>query len=106
MAARSWLGAYVEDMLAAWPNPNMRCGSNTIGESGCVWWRHRQDNTPGGDIQFDYRCEAIVRYNEAGVITEVDVRQSSNCHRRYGDQLQRMRRDTSPEVSATIEDLK
>ena len=95
IAARSWIGADIEEMLAAWPNPNMQCGSNTIGEAGCVWWRHNQTPAPGGTPAYEYRCEAIARYNEAGVITRIDVRRSRYCYRRFNDQLDRMTRHIS-----------
>jgi hypothetical protein len=97
-AARSWIGAHIDEMLAAWPNPNMPCGSNTIGEAGCVWWR---DLYVG---QGDYHCEAIARYDEAGVITRIDVRRSRYCYRRFGDRFDRMTRRVSRK-NIEIEDL-
>jgi hypothetical protein len=105
IAAKSWLGANIEEMIAVWPNPNMRCGSNTIGEAGCAWWRHNQAAAPGGTPNYDYRCEAIARYNEAGVITKIEVKESSNCHRRFPGQIDRMTRHTSPDVNVKIEEL-
>jgi hypothetical protein len=105
MAAKSWLGANIEEMIAAWPNPNMRCGSNTIGEAGCAWWRHFQTAAPGGRPAYDYRCEAIARYNEAGVITKIEVNESSNCHRRFGRQLDQMTRQSASDVDVKIEEL-
>ncbi len=105
MAAKSWLGANIEEMIAAWPNPNMHCGSNTIGEAGCAWWRHRQ--TGGGENpSYNYRCEAIARYNEAGVISRIEVRESLRCDRRFRGQFDRMTRHTAWEVNPTIEELK
>ena len=106
MAAQSWLGVNIGEMIAAWPNPNMPCGSNTIGEAGCAWWRHRQTPpSPDGRPAYDYRCEAIARYNEAGVITKIEVMESSDCHRRYRDQFDRMTRRSAPAVGVTIEEL-
>ncbi len=105
MAAQSWLGANIEEMIAFWPNPNMRCGSNTIGEAGCAWWRHNQTPAPGGRPVYDYRCEAIARYNEAGVITKIEVKESSNCDRRFGDQLDQMTRQSASDVDVKIEEL-
>lgn len=104
MAARSWLGAYIEEMTAVWPNPNMHCGSNTIGEAGCVWWRHRQSGHR--NPSYDYRCEAIARYNEDGVITRIDVRESQRCDRLFRVHFGRMTRHTGREGSPTIEELK
>ena len=80
MAAKSWQGAYIEEMIAAWPNPNMHCGSNTIGE-------------------------AIARYNEGGVIYRIEVRQSRGCQRRFKDRFDRMTRPAGAKASATIEEL-
>ncbi len=105
LAALSWQGAYIEEMIAAWPNPNMHCGSNTIGEAGCAWWRHNQSGAPGGHPTYDYRCEAIVRYDEGGVIFRIEVRQSVNCHRRFKDRFDRMTRPAGAIASATIEEL-
>jgi len=105
MAAKSWLGANIEEMIAFWPEPNMRCGSNTIGEAGCAWWRHRQTGTPGGNPVYDYRCEAIARYNEAGVITKVEVKESRNCHRYFRDRFDRMTRQTARGANAEIEEF-
>lgn len=105
MAAKSWLGANIEEMIAVWPTPNMHCGSNTIGQVGCAWWRHNQTPAPGGRPVYDYRCEAIARYNEAGVITKIEVIESSNCHRRFGDQLDQMTRQSASDVNVKIEEL-
>jgi hypothetical protein len=104
-AAKSWQGSYIEEMIAAWPNPNMYCGSNTIGEAGCAWWRHNRTPGPSGNPTYDYRCEAIARYDEAGVIFRIEVRQSINCHRRFKDRFDRMTRPAGAIVSATIEEL-
>ena len=73
IAARSWIGADIEEMLAAWPNPNMQCGSNTIGE--------------------------------VGVITRIEVRQSSDCHRLFKDHFDRMTRHAALNINATVEEL-
>ena len=105
MAAKSWPGANIEEMTAVWPNPNMWCGSNTSGEAGRAWWRHHQTAAPGGNPVYDYRCEAIARYDEAGVITKIEVNESSNCHRRFGGQLDRMTRQTASESDVKIEEL-
>ena len=91
IAARSWLGAEVNDMLAVWPNPNMRCGRYTPGQPGCAWWRHKR-GSERRDATFDYHCEAIVRYNADGIITDVDVKRSRHCHRRFRDDFSRMTR--------------
>lgn len=98
MAARSWIGAHIDEMLVAWPDPNMHCGSNTIGEVGCAWWRHVYVG------QGNYHCEAIARYNEAGVITRIEVKRSLYCYRLFEDNFERMTRRASRK-GTEIEDL-
>ena len=102
-AALSWLGADIQEMLAVWPNPNMPCGSNTVGEAGCAWWRHFGAGDPSGVARLDYYCEAIARYDEVGVITEIDVRRSRYCHRVFNDRFDRMTRRVSEKNSTAIE---
>ena len=93
-AAMSWLGADIQDMVAGWPSPNKACGSNKVGQSGCVWWRQFYSGARGGSTTFD--CEVVAHYDEAGVITEIDVRKSRECHLLFNDdQFDRMTRRTS-----------
>lgn len=105
IAAYSWRGANIKEMTAVWPSPTKRCGSNTIGEAGCAWWKHNQAVPPGGTPNYDYRCEVIARYNEAGIITKIEVKESKNCHRRFPGQLDRMTRHTDPNVNVKTEEL-
>ena len=100
----SWLGADIQEMLAVWPSPNMDCGSNKTGQSGCVWWRQFRGSAIGpGPVDY-HHCEVIARYDEAGAITEIDVRRSLDCHRLFRrDQLDRMTRHTSEKERTAIE---
>ena len=103
-AANSWLGANIQEMTAIWPPPNMHCGSNTIGEAGCAWWRHRYES---GAVKaaYGYRCEVIARYNEDGVITRIEVKQSYRCDSYYGDNFERLTRQTGGRARPRIEDM-
>ena len=86
IAANSWLGADIKEMLAVWPNPNMRCGPNEIGQAGCAWWRltnRRNLGVSSDSWTYNYYCEAIVKYDAAGSIIDIDVVRSINCERRF-----------------------
>ncbi len=85
IAASSWVGSNIMEMVAAWPHPMPSCGSKKGGASGCVWWRHRS-----GGGTYAYYCETVAYYDEAGVITKVDVRQSDDCHRLFERHFERM----------------
>jgi hypothetical protein len=103
-AAMSWLGADIQEMLAVWPSPNMACGSNKVGQTGCVWWR-QVTGIALGQGPMGHHCEVIARYDEAGVITEIDVRRSFDCHRLFkNDQFDRMTRRTSEKERTAIEE--
>jgi hypothetical protein len=102
-AALSWLGADIQEMLAAWPSPNTHCGSNTVGEVGCTWWRHFGPGDHIGVAHLDFHCEVIARYDGFGVITEIDVRRSRYCYRFFNDRFDRMTRRVSEKKSTVIE---
>lgn len=85
VAASSWIGANIKEMVAAWPHSMSSCGSKKGGASGCVWWRHRQAGS-----RYAFECEAVAYYDEAGVIINVDVRESEDCHRRFERHFERM----------------
>lgn len=85
IAAASWVGSNIQEMVAAWPHPMKTCGSKKGGATGCVWWRHRSRSG-----SYSYECEAVAYYDEAGVITMVDVKQSHDCHRLFEDHFERM----------------
>ena len=85
IAASSWVGSNIMEMVAAWPHSMPSCGSRKGGASGCVWWRHR-----GGGGTYAYNCETVAYYDEAGVITKVEVRQSNDCHRLFEHHFERM----------------
>lgn len=85
IAASSWVGSNIMEMVAAWPHSMPSCGSKKGGSSGCVWWRHRS-----GSGTFAYECEAVAYFDEAGVITKVVVRRSNDCHRLFERHFERM----------------
>lgn len=85
VAASSWVGSNIMEMAAAWPYSMPYCGSRKGGASGCVWWRNS-----GGTGTYTYYCETVAYYDEAGVITKVEVRQSNNCHRAFERHLELM----------------
>jgi len=106
IAAMSWRGAYIEDMVAAWPHPQEKCRSKTVSEGGCVHWRHHQGGGGNTTPAFNYRCEAIAHFDAAGVITRVEVRESLNCHRRFEWHFDRMTRPHSPDLESEMEELR
>lgn len=86
-AATSWVGSNIQEMVAAWPHAMPSCGSRKGGAYGCVWWRHRNITK---SMHSDYDCEAIAYYDKAGVITDVDVKRSRDCHRLFERHFDRM----------------
>ena len=102
-AAMSWLGANMQEMLAAWPEPNMRCSNNKVGRAGCAWWRHRSGGGRDGHVGYDYNCETVVHYDANLVITDIDVKFSRYCYRLFGDQFEQMTRHGVSTKSAAID---
>ena len=84
-AAASWVGSNIMEMVEAWPHPMPHCGSKKGGAAGCVWWRHRDLGS-----SFAYDCETVAYYDEAGVITTVDVKRSRDCYRLFEAHFDRM----------------
>ncbi len=91
-AAHSWLGADIEEMLAVWPAPNLGGDTYIQGQPGESAWKHRRfiaafSTAPGGVFPGnEYHCEAIARYYAAGKITDVEVKVSRLCYRRFSDE--------------------
>jgi hypothetical protein len=85
IAASSWKGSNILEMVAAWPRSMPSCGSKKGRASGCVWWRHQS-----GGRTFPYYCETVAYYDESGVITKVEVRRSDDCHRLFERHFERM----------------
>jgi hypothetical protein len=94
IAAESWLGADIQEMLAASPNPNRKCGTNEEGVAGCARWDHSRYSRggPSGPGATEYSCVTVAHYNSDGTITEVNVQDSRRCELRYGEQMASMTR--------------
>jgi len=87
LAANSWEGEAIQDMVTAWGTPNIGYVPPKEGNLGVAGWAaHRR--TPNDD----YRCKTMAYFDESGAITEVDVEYSRSCQRPYKDKLEQMTR--------------
>ena len=101
----SWQGAYIADMVSAWPHPNETCrGVESTGEAGCVQWEHNQGRGDRGTAAYNYRCSATAYFDAAGLITRVEVTESLHCHRRFERHFERMTRTVSPDLESEVEE--
>lgn len=97
LAAMSWVGADIQEMLAAWPNPNRKCGSNRQVEARCARWKHTGGTAGYWGSAVSHDCDTVAHYDVAGTVTDIDVNESRRCDDRYGEQLVVMNRGpTSP----------
>lgn len=96
IVAMSWQGANIQQMLSAWPNPNIRCGPNEAGQPGCARWKHASGSFSGqtGVSADKHNCDVLAHYDATGLITRIEVRESRNCEVRYADTFPSMARPT------------
>ena len=97
-AALSWLGADIQEMLAAWPRANVPCSKYSKHESGrikCARWAHKERSGLVIKNYVRYNCETIARTRSDGIIVDVNVTYSFHCERRFKGKFAQMTRQSS-----------
>ena len=94
LAAKSWEGASLPEMIAAWGPPN-RAEQPPKGETdGFVWWEYYspQRRSDQHGITYRYYCSAVAHFNSTLTITSIEIKHSRNCYRLYEGQFESMTR--------------
>ncbi len=87
-AAKSWAGASIQEMVAAWGTPNAGYKPSERGDSGIAGW----DVYAKSGQDYRYRCTTFAYFDSDGFITRIVVRHSRFCDRRYDGQYGTMTR--------------
>ena len=94
LAAKSWEGASLPEMLAAWGPPN-RAERPPKGETdGMAWWEYSSPKS-GSDQHgktYRYYCSTVAHFNSNLTITSIEVKSSRDCQRLYEGQFESMMR--------------
>ncbi len=85
MAAVSWVGAPVSEMVVRWGEPNNLKVEVSEDRDGLVRWRETSNTAALGAGTRYHTCIAEARYGMDGVITKVDT-VSSNCEQLYSEE--------------------
>ena len=89
-AANSWIGAQIEQMVAAWGTPNRGYYPAKGEEQGVAGWGIWSQTGIGDNKEYRYRCETLAYFDAEGIITRIVVKHALSCDRPYEGQLERM----------------
>lgn len=91
-AAKSWVGAPVDDMIRVWGKPNRQVIEPNEKRQGIVRWLAR--NLDGGlDYAGDMRCVVEARFGSDKIITAIDT-VSYRCDQMFEDIANKLTRQT------------
>ena len=93
-AANSWKGGNIMDMVAAWGTPNAGYLPADGEISGVAGWDVRYKSGTGEGKVTYYHCTTFAYFNSNDAIVRIVVKNSRYCHRRYGDDIQSMTRNS------------
>ena len=93
-AAKSWAGASIGEMIAAWGHPTRRFQLPNGEKEGIAWWESLYE---GGDYgargkTIYVHCSTIAHLSTNLTITNIEVRHSRNCFRQYESLFEQMTR--------------
>ena len=98
-AANSWVGAQIEQMVAAWGTPNRGYYPASSEEEGVAGWSVWSQTGIGANREYRYRCETLAYFDSDGIIIRIVVKHAHSCDRPYAGQFKRMTRLNSPPIS-------
>lgn len=93
-AAMSWVGAPVDEMVAAWGEPNNLRVEPTENNAGLLRWREtrRFSGIPGSAGARTHTCIVEAYFGEDRTITRIET-MTTNCDEQYTEeQLERLAR--------------
>ncbi len=97
LAANSWKGASIEEMVAAWSTPNAGFLPADGEQNGIAGWsvlyESGVDSSMGHRKRTYYHCTTFAHFDSNGTILRIEVRNSRNCDRRFENQFELMTRD-------------
>jgi hypothetical protein len=98
LAAKSWEGANIVEMMAAWGPPNRREKPVDGENDGIAWWEY-QSKKPVKEAHGSarYHCSALAHFNSNLIIMRIEVKHSRDCHRLFEGQFEAM---TRPQVTS------
>ena len=91
-AANSWIGAQIEQMVAAWGTPNRGYHPANGEEEGVAGWGIWSRTGIGDNKEYRYRCETLAYFDSEGIIMRIVVTHAHSCDRPYKGQFERMTR--------------
>ena len=89
--AYSWTGGNIDEMLAAWGEPNRGSGKAEDGHPGHARWRYFS-RAGEGMSHHRYFCEMIAHYDSTGTLAEIEIIRSDHCGTLYGDRIRSLLR--------------
>ncbi len=97
LAADSWKGASIEEMVAAWSTPNAGFSPADGEQNGIAGWdvyyESGVDSSMGHGKRTYYHCTTFAHFDSNGTILRIEVRNSRYCDRRFENQFESMTRD-------------
>ena len=97
LAANSWKGASIEEMVAAWRTPNagfLPADGEQNGIAGWdVYYESGVDSSMGHRKRTYYHCTTYAHFDSNGTILRIEVRNSRYCDSRFENQFELMTRD-------------
>jgi hypothetical protein len=97
LAANSWKGTSIEEMVAAWSTPNAGFLPAEGEQNGIAGWNvfyeSGIDSSMGQGKRTYYRCTTFAHFNSNGTIVRIEVRNSRFCDRRFENQFEAMTHD-------------
>jgi hypothetical protein len=95
LAARSWMGAGIGEMIAAWGDPTRRFELPEGEKEGIAWWESfSEEGGHGGRGKTTrYHCSAVAHFNSNLIISNIEILRSRDCDRLYGSRFESMTRE-------------
>ena len=84
--AYSWTGGNIDEMFAAWGEPNRGNQGATARSLGSAKWRYFS-RAGEGMSHHRYFCEMVAHYDTTGKIVEIEIIRSDHCGTHYGDRI-------------------
>ena len=87
-AARSWVGASVDEMIAVWGPPQGLLNAKGGDEPGFAHWRsgQRSSGSPGASQTRTSRCAIDAYFQQDRIIRRVEV-SGRKCDERYAERI-------------------
>ena len=97
LAANSWKGASIEEMVTAWSTPNAGFLPADGEQNGIAGWNVLYESGVNSGTNLGkktyYHCTTYAHFDSNGTILRIEVRNSRYCDSRFENQFELMTRD-------------